>query len=236
MSCRNSLTNRYTKQTFGKRLTCNMLSIGMIIQKNYQCDIPSSSISLGPCIVWSLVHQSRPCWHLQLHAHWSIFISKKGWYEILFHVFSCKYLLKCHEIFVFSVGSKDYHFFPVQAQGRNTRDENCMLCKGQSKESAVFPIILRQFQVIFSTTTLIFFTKLKFRPSFWGAEQVCILIGSWIMTQNANISISGFYRFCKKKSFVFLYFVSYLLNQLRIRPVQHLKMTVWTSVLWKILT
>ena len=43
MSCRNSLTNRYTKQTFGKRLTCNMLSIGIIIQKNHQCDIPSSS-------------------------------------------------------------------------------------------------------------------------------------------------------------------------------------------------
>ena len=41
--------------------------------------------------------------------------------------------------------------------------------------------------------------KTKFRRSFWGAEQVCILIGSWIMTQNANISISGFYRFCKKK-------------------------------------
>ena len=43
MSCRNSLTNRYTKQTFGKRLTSNMLSIGIIIQKNHQCDIPSSS-------------------------------------------------------------------------------------------------------------------------------------------------------------------------------------------------
>ena len=43
MPCRNSLTNRYTKQTFGKRLTCNMLSIGMIIQKNHQCDIPRSS-------------------------------------------------------------------------------------------------------------------------------------------------------------------------------------------------
>jgi len=38
----------------------------------------------------------------------------------------------------------------------------------------------------------------KFRRSFLGAEQVCILIGSWIMTQNANISVSGIYRFCKK--------------------------------------
>ena len=34
------------------------------------------------------MHQSRPCWHLQLHAHWSIFISKKGWYEMLFLFFS----------------------------------------------------------------------------------------------------------------------------------------------------
>ena len=40
--------------------------------------------------------------------------------------------------------------------------------------------------------------KTKFRQSFWGAEQVCILIGSWIMTLNANISISGFYWFCRK--------------------------------------
>ena len=40
--------------------------------------------------------------------------------------------------------------------------------------------------------------KTKFRRSFLGAEQVCILIGSWIMTQNANISVSGIYRFCKK--------------------------------------
>ena len=37
-----------------------------------------------------------------------------------------------------------------------------MLCKGQSKESAVFPIILRRFLVIFSTTTIISFTKLNF--------------------------------------------------------------------------
>ena len=57
-------------------------------------------------------------------------------------------------------------------RGRNTRGENWMLWKGQSKESAVFPIILRQFLVIFSTTTFISFTKLKFRQSSWGAEQV----------------------------------------------------------------
>ena len=55
---------------------------------------------------------------------------------------------------------------------RNTRGENWMLCKGQSKESAVFLIILRRFLVIFLTTTFIYFTKLNFRRSFWGAEQV----------------------------------------------------------------
>ena len=32
-----------------------------------------------------------------------------------------------------------------------------------------------------------------------------------------------------------LRFVSKLLNQLWFKPVQHLKMTIWTSVLWKIL-
>ena len=46
--------------------------------------------------------------------------------------------------------------------------------------------------------SIISFMKTKFRRSFLGAEQVCILIGSWIMTQNANISVSGIYRFCKK--------------------------------------
>ena len=29
-----------------------------------------------------------------------------------------------------------------------------------------------------------------------------------------------------------LHFVSYLFNKLRFRPIKHLKMTVWTSVLW----
>ena len=37
--------------------------------------------------------------------------------------------------------------------------------------------------VIFSTSTFMFCTKLKFRPSFWGAEQVQRLIGSKAMTQ-----------------------------------------------------
>ena len=62
------------------------------------------------------------------------------------------------------------------SRGRNTRGENWMLCKGQSKESTVFLIILRWFLVIFSTTTFIPFPKpfpkLNFRRSFWGAEQI----------------------------------------------------------------
>ena len=37
----------------------------------------------------------------------------------------------------------------------------------------------------FLPTTWISFTKLKFRRSFWGAEWVCILICSKVMTQNA---------------------------------------------------
>ena len=66
------------------------------------------------------------------------------------------------------------------------------------------PQNLRQLNCSFTTTSSHFFAiyisfmKTKFRRSFLGAEQVCILIGSWIMTQNANISVSGIYRFCKK--------------------------------------
>ena len=32
---------------------------------------------------------------------------------------------------------------------------------------------------------------MRFQRSFWGAEQVQILIGSEVMTQNANISVYG---------------------------------------------
>ena len=38
--------------------------------------------------------------------------------------------------------------------------------------------------VIFSTTTCISFTKLNLRRSIWGAEQIQIIIGSKVMTQN----------------------------------------------------
>ena len=74
---------------------------------------------------------------------------------------------------------------------RAVTDQDIVIVKGG-------PQNLRQLNCSFTTVSSHFFIKTKFRRSFWGAEQVCILIGSWIMTQNANISISGFYRFCKK--------------------------------------
>ena len=40
--------------------------------------------------------------------------------------------------------------------------------------------------------------KPRFRRSFWDAEWVCILIGSLVTAQNAKISVSCFYWFCKK--------------------------------------
>ena len=43
-----------------------------------------------------------------------------------------------------------------------------------------------------------------------------------------------FDKISKKWKWKFLHFVSQLLSQLSFRPVKHLKMTVWTSVLWKI--
>ena len=76
---------------------------------------------------------------------------------------------------------------------RAVTDQDIVIVKGG-------PQNLRQLNCSFTTVSSHFFIKTKFRRSFWGAEQVCILIGSWIMTQNANISISGFYRFCKKTS------------------------------------
>ena len=43
-----------------------------------------------------------------------------------------------------------------------------------------------------------------------------------------------FYNITKKQKWKYLHFESYLLNQLRFRPVKHIKMTVWTSVLWNV--
>ena len=72
----------------------------------------------------------------------------------------------------------------------------------------------------FDNNLYIYMTKLRFRQSFWGAERVWISIGSKVMTQNANISVSRFLWFCKKylicvMFFAFLHvfsFVSKLLN------------------------
>ena len=50
--------------------------------------------------------------------------------------------------------------------------------------------ILWPYLVGFLPITLISFTKLRFRRSFWGDEQVWILVGSKVMTQSANIFIS----------------------------------------------
>ena len=62
--------------------------------------------------------------------------------------------------------------------------------------------VLQLLQAKFPPSTWISFTKLNFRWSFWGAEWVCILIGSKVMTQNANFSIFVVVRFCKTKKFV----------------------------------
>ena len=54
--------------------------------------------------------------------------------------------------------------------------------------------------VIFLPTTLISFTKLRFRQSFWGAQHAKILIGSKAMPKNTKGFISGFLPFWKKKA------------------------------------
>ena len=103
MSCRNSLTNRSTKQTFGKRLTCNMLSLGMIIQKNYQCDIPSSS-KASALVLASFDHSCIKVDRVGTFSfmHTEVFSSAKK-ADSSVPCFFCMYLLKCHEIYVFSV-------------------------------------------------------------------------------------------------------------------------------------
>ena len=119
ISCRNSLTNRSTKQTFGKRLTCNMLSIGMIIQKNHQCDIPSSS-KASALVLASFDHSCIKVDRVGTFSfmHTEVFSSAKK-DDVKYCSMFFLYLLKCHEMFVFSVGSK-YHFFPIQASSLMT--------------------------------------------------------------------------------------------------------------------
>jgi hypothetical protein len=59
--------------------------------------------------------------------------------------------------------------------------------------------ILQVFPAIFSPTTLIAFTKLRFWRSFWRAQHVKILIGSKAMTQITIFVLSFYFQFCKKK-------------------------------------
>ena len=133
--------------------------------------------------------------------------------------------------------------------------------------------VFRPFLPIFMPATWPSFTKLKFRRSFWGAEQIYIFVGSKVMTQNANISLSIFFNFVKNLwcffACFFFAFVSILGGSVNHIPTgegklsppintgtpnvfhhpasliiaepikikscagPH-KMTVWTSVLWKI--
>ena len=67
--------------------------------------------------------------------------------------------------------------------------------------------VLQLFQAKFPSSTWTSFTKLKFRRLFWGAEWVCILIGSKVMTQNAIFSIFVLVGFCKKKISYVLFLV-----------------------------
>ena len=79
-----------------------------------------------------------------------------------------------------------------------------------------------KFLAIFSLYASSSVTKLRFRRSFWNAWQVKILMSSIV------ISILGFSRFYNKN-----FYVSSLLYQLKFRLVNHLKMTTWVSVLYK---
>ena len=51
--------------------------------------------------------------------------------------------------------------------------------------------VLRPFLAIFSPTTWISSTKLKFKWSFWGAERVWTSIASNVMAQNANGTVTN---------------------------------------------
>ena len=59
--------------------------------------------------------------------------------------------------------------------------------------------ILSPFLVIFLPTTLISFTKLRFRRSFWVAQHIWILIVSKATTENTKMFNSLFYSFVDQK-------------------------------------
>jgi hypothetical protein len=63
------------------------------------------------------------------------------------------------------------------------------------------------FSDIFLPTTMLSFTKLKFRRSYWGAEQVYILIGSKVIYDKKHKYFPFvFFQFCKKKLVVCVMF------------------------------
>ena len=135
--------------------------------------------------VWLFTFQStlcpqikpRPC-IIQTHLLKNIY-SRSIFLKVLALFMACIQKHKTDQIWARTYGIQwkkcvrhyAWYYF-IQNHGCNARGKNWMLWKGQSKESAIFPIILWQFLVIFSTTTFLPFTKLKIRRSFWGAEQV----------------------------------------------------------------
>ena len=71
-------------------------------------------------------------------------------------------------------------------------------------------------------------------------SESCLVQQLWnkmqIKPKNTKTTNAFFYNITKKQKWKYLHFESYLLNQLRFRPVKDIKMTVWTSVLWNIVT
>ena len=90
---------------------------------------------------------------------------------------------------------------------------------------------------LFLETTWLSLTKLRFRRSFWGAGQVYILIGTKVMTQNPKTQKMQICVFVQNRIktemeiFAFFYISGH--NFWINRPIKHLKMTVWTTALWK---
>jgi uncharacterized membrane protein (GlpM family) len=67
-------------------------------------------------------------------------------------------------------------FDEVEKLGKASGDTYSLMRKKPDLNSIL--ALLRPFLVIFLQATFIFFTKLRFRRSFWSAYQVWILIGS----------------------------------------------------------
>ena len=82
---------------------------------------------------------------------------KKFWKIIIFLT-----LMRWFSVFpLLILKSEIWNVLRSRHRRRNTRGENWMLCKGQSKESVVFPIILWRFLVIYFDNYLYIFHKTK---------------------------------------------------------------------------